>query len=172
MLQTPCLCRACVACLRRMLVSKRWAGAGPGGLGAGRPMHPTLPPCCCPCWAGAAAAGPAAGCCAACGAGAAAAGHAGGRTNSENAGHNFHASVKNLNVALCLWVMAHTWHATCTCATAGRCWANLPAAEGGLSSCCHIVACSTQDGVHLFDPLAPHHEVLAREGIAADASGG
>lgn len=25
--------------------------------------------------------------------------------------------------------------------------------------------------MHLFDPLAPHHEVLAREGIAADASG-
>jgi hypothetical protein len=28
-----------------------------------------------------------------------------------------------------------------------------------------------QDGVHLFDPLAPHHEVLAREGISADSSG-
>ncbi|EFN53770.1 hypothetical protein CHLNCDRAFT_136410 [Chlorella variabilis] len=27
-----------------------------------------------------------------------------------------------------------------------------------------------QDGVHLFDPLAPHHEVLAREGIGADTS--
>jgi hypothetical protein len=28
-----------------------------------------------------------------------------------------------------------------------------------------------QDGVHLFDPLARHHEVLAREGVAADTSG-
>ena len=28
-----------------------------------------------------------------------------------------------------------------------------------------------QDGVHLFDPLAPHHEVLAREGIGATAAG-
>ncbi|KAL4419867.1 hypothetical protein ABPG75_006965 [Micractinium tetrahymenae] len=27
-----------------------------------------------------------------------------------------------------------------------------------------------QDGVHLFDPLAPHHDVLAREGISADTA--
>jgi hypothetical protein len=27
------------------------------------------------------------------------------------------------------------------------------------------------DGVHLFDPLATHHEVLAREGVAADTAG-
>lgn len=27
-----------------------------------------------------------------------------------------------------------------------------------------------QDGVHLFDPLSPHHEVLAREGISADTA--
>ncbi len=27
------------------------------------------------------------------------------------------------------------------------------------------------DGVHLFDPLAPHHEVLAREGTASRSKG-
>ena len=78
---------ACVACpcLCCMLVSNvcvhTLGRRGARRLGMGRPMHSTLPPPCCPCWAGAAAAGPAAGCCAACGAGAAAAGHAGGCTD-------------------------------------------------------------------------------------------